>query len=281
MDIEQFSSILKDLILDNDRVALPGLGVMEAYVCPSVFSDRGFTIQPPYRQIAFSESDGDEDTLFVDALAALRGISTEDAGELLRPFLATVKESLERRETVEIEGLGRLRATLEGAIFFVCDEEPDIFPEGLGLAAVSLKNNSRPAREIPVRAQSTAREATPAVPAKPAGQKAPETIKEPEVPVAAPEPAVPEVPVAAPVEAPKQELQVQPSEAEAPAAPKAPVADARIPEKKKLPLLLKVFLWMAAAAAALLAFLAIAGRVAPSLVDPLLYSPEELEIICK
>ena len=41
----------------------------------------------------------------------------------------------------------------------------------------------------------------------------------------------------------------------------------------------KVLIWTAAAAAALLAALAIAGRVAPGLVDPLLYSAEEMEII--
>ena len=41
-------------------------------------------------------------------------------------------------------GLGRLRATRENNFFFICDENLDIFPEGMGLEAVSLKSHSKP-----------------------------------------------------------------------------------------------------------------------------------------
>ena len=45
--------MVKELILDNDRVALPGLGSFVAEVVPSTFSDKGYTINPPYRRLHF------------------------------------------------------------------------------------------------------------------------------------------------------------------------------------------------------------------------------------
>ena len=44
MDIDLFSDIVKDLILDNDEVTLPGLGTFVSELMPSTFSDKGYTI---------------------------------------------------------------------------------------------------------------------------------------------------------------------------------------------------------------------------------------------
>ena len=41
MDIDLLSKMVKELILDNDRVVLPGLGSFVAEVVPSTFSDKG------------------------------------------------------------------------------------------------------------------------------------------------------------------------------------------------------------------------------------------------
>ena len=53
MDIDLFSNIVKDLILDNDEVTLPGLGTFVSELMPSSFSDKGYTINPPYRRLSF------------------------------------------------------------------------------------------------------------------------------------------------------------------------------------------------------------------------------------
>ena len=53
MDIDLLAKMVKELILDNDRVVLPGLGAFVAEVVPSTFSDRGYTINPPYRKLYF------------------------------------------------------------------------------------------------------------------------------------------------------------------------------------------------------------------------------------
>ena len=41
MDIDLLSKMVKELILDNDKVVLPGLGCFVAEIVPSTFSDKG------------------------------------------------------------------------------------------------------------------------------------------------------------------------------------------------------------------------------------------------
>ena len=62
MDIDLLSKMVKELILDNDRVVLPGLGCFVAEIVPSTFSDKGYTINPPYRRLYFRSKpdEGDE-----------------------------------------------------------------------------------------------------------------------------------------------------------------------------------------------------------------------------
>ena len=53
MDIDLLSKMVKELILDNDKVVLPGLGCFTAEIIPASFSDKGYTINPPYRRLSF------------------------------------------------------------------------------------------------------------------------------------------------------------------------------------------------------------------------------------
>ena len=69
MDIDLLSKMVKELILDEDRVVLPGLGCFVAEIVPASFSDKGYTINPPYRRLYFrsrpDEGDGLVETAFV------------------------------------------------------------------------------------------------------------------------------------------------------------------------------------------------------------------------
>ena len=57
MDIDLFAEIIKELLLDNDEVTLPGLGTFVTEVVPASFSDKGYTILPPYRKLMFRQRD--------------------------------------------------------------------------------------------------------------------------------------------------------------------------------------------------------------------------------
>ena len=140
MDIDLLSKMVKELILDNDKVCLPGMGCFVAEVVPSVFSDRGYTINPPYRRLSF-RTNAPEDSLLADFYAKANGIESSVAEQILRDFISELKNILTVRKNVVFPGLGRMRATRENNFFFVADEDLEIFPDGFGLEPVSLKTH--------------------------------------------------------------------------------------------------------------------------------------------
>ena len=133
--------MISELITDHNRVGLPGLGTFVAEVVSATFSDKGYTINPPYRRLSFHPSRS-EDTLLIDFYAASNGISKEAAGLYLKQFLGEMKSVLKERKTIMLPGLGRLRATVENNFFFVPDPDLDIYPDGFALKPLSLKTIS-------------------------------------------------------------------------------------------------------------------------------------------
>lgn len=138
MDVDLLSRMISELVVDHDRVGLPGVGTFYADVVPSTFSDRGYTINPPYRRLSFLPNAAEND-LLVNFYSEVNGIPAEVAREYLTQFLSELAAVLRKRKSIMLPGLGRLRATKENNFFFVPDEKLDIYPEAFGLDSVSLK----------------------------------------------------------------------------------------------------------------------------------------------
>ena len=147
MDIDLLSKMVKELILDNERVVLPGLGSFVAEIVPATFSDKGYTINPPYRKLYF-RSKPDEGSDLIPFYAKSNSVSEEIAEKVIVDFVSELKTILFHRKTVIFPGLGRLRATKENNVFFVADEELDIYPEGFGLEPISLKTHQATMSEV-------------------------------------------------------------------------------------------------------------------------------------
>lgn len=148
MDIDLLSRMVKELILDRDEVSLPGVGCFVAELVPSVFSDKGYTIHPPYRRLYFRQRQDGADRSLAELYAASNGVEQADADRIIHDFLAEMKEVLQQKKTIVFPGLGRLRATRENNFFFVADEDLDIYPAGFGLEPVSLKTHEETTEEV-------------------------------------------------------------------------------------------------------------------------------------
>lgn len=163
MDVELLSKMLKELVLDNDKVTVPGLGAFVAEIVPSTFSDRGYTINPPYRKLSF-RSNVEPDNLLRDFYASRNNIDRDLAGRILDAYGYDLRAELENARVVALPGFGRLRCGRDGNVFFVADEDLDIFPAGFGLEPVSLKTHSKPASfdfsTLDVPAQNVSEELT-------------------------------------------------------------------------------------------------------------------------
>ena len=317
MNIDLLSKMVAELILDNDEVSLPGLGVFVAEMVPASFSDKGYTINPPYRRLSFRQKP-ENDTLLVGLYAETNRLTPKDAASILGRFLAELKEILIEKKTVVFPGLGRLRATKENNFFFVPDENLNIYPEGFWMQSLSLKTHEETEEEIASAVESLGDMLTasivaqpePEVEETPVTEPEPEPVVEPEPepvveetpvtepepvvePQPMPEPVVEETPVTEPEPEPVVEKEPEPAVEKEPLPVVKPVADPEpepkpvrpTPKKKKKPmprwartLVAATLATIGTAAAALVLFVAV-SRINPGSTDKILYSAEELEIL--
>ena len=264
MDIDLLAKMVGELILDNDEVSLPGVGTFVAEVMPSSFSDKGYTINPPYRKLSFRQREK-SDGLLAALYARANGVDVQTASSILEKFLAELRETLKVRKTVIFPGLGRLRATRENNFFFIPDEDLNIYPEGFGLEPLSLKTHVETEDDMRAAVASlqlildepaSAAEAVPASEERPAEQRPAEQT-----------PAVEVVPESA-----ESVEEIVPEEVK-------PVENV-VPETRG-----KGRRWwivaasIVAAAVLLLVVFVVLARIAPDFVDSILYTEEELDII--
>ena len=287
---------------------------------------------------------GDSLALFY---ASSNNVSVEVASRIIRDFVSDLRSVLYERKTVILPGLGRLRATKENNVFFVADENLDIYPEGFALEAISLKNHVQTREEVSAAVQGLAdmldikapQEASQEEP-----QEAPQEAPQPDPePVAAEVDAEPVVEEAVPAEAEIAETESVEAETEEAAEETLPAetetaetdsADAETTESvetveetlpaetetvetvpveesvvetveesvveepspvveelepepesqpviKKSPwrIVLKAALWTLATLVVVAGLFFALSRFAPRLIDRLLYSAEELEIL--
>jgi nucleoid DNA-binding protein len=264
MDIDLLAKMVGELILDNDEVSLPGVGTFVAEVMPSSFSDKGYTINPPYRKLSFRQREK-SDGLLVALYARANGVYVQTASSILEKFLAELRETLKVRKTVIFPGLGRLRATRENNFFFIPDEDLNIYPEGFGLEPLSLKTHVETEDDMRAAVASLQQildEPAPVAEAVPASEERPAEQRPAEQ-----TPAVEVVPESA-----ESVEEIVPEEVK-------PVENV-VPETRG-----KGRRWwivaasIVAAAVLLLVVFVVLARIAPDFVDSILYTEEELDII--
>ena len=281
MDIDLLSKMVKELILDNDRVVLPGLGCFVAEMVPSTFSDKGYTINPPYRRLYFRSRPDQGDEL-VKLYAKGNGIEMEIADKIINDFVSELKSVLFSKKTIVFPGLGRLRATKENAVFFVADEDLDIYPAGFGLEPISLKTHHESASEVTAAVEGLRQILGDTAPKQP--EPAPEPMPEP-----APEPTPDPMPAPEPTPEPMPEpvVEQEPIQVQEPEFVEGPIYEPLDePEEEPAPkdnktfkkVLVTLLVIVLVLAVLLGAYIAIA-RFAPDFLDQFLYTKEELEIL--
>ena len=291
MDIDLLSKMVKELILDNDKVVLPGLGCFTAEIVPASFSDKGYTINPPYRRLSF-RSKPNEGHLLARLYARSNNVELQFAERIIKEFVAELKSVLFARKTVVFPGLGRLRATRENNVFFVADENLDIYPSGFALEPVSLKNHQESREEVAAALQNLASILEPSK--QPAPEVDPTQVAEVD---STPAPEVDIIPAAEVDIIPEPEVDIIP-ESEVDIIPE-PEEDTPVPAaedtaaavhqsqsdkrpstlRKNFRKAVRISLYMLACLAVLLGLYVIIAHIAPDFIDQILYSAEELEVL--
>ena len=219
------AEMIRELVPCSEEIALPGLGVFVVEEVPAAFSDRGYTVNPPYLRLAFRQKSSEDNSL-VNLYAKKKSISQKEAATILGGFFKRLAAVLKDKKSVNLPGMGRLRATNENIFFFVQNEDIDIYPQGFGLESISLKTLTSPADDEDLLLELVDDEPVEEIPDQVGDDR--EAVVEDKAGVGA----------------------------------------------------LRIVLWSVLGLVVLFfALLAILGRVAPQLVDPLLYNSQELELL--
>lgn len=245
MSIDEFASILEEFISEYDSVLVPGLGVFYAKLETAEISDRGFVINPPYRSLSFvgGNADGPSEMNLAVLYASKYKKDRDGVLDQMAAVVREIHNSLASEGECVLQSIGTLRLLGGEWPVLVPALDLDIYPECFGLESVSLKNREGLGRAgaAPERAYIVKKES-------------PEEVSE---------------------VAPEVTADVVPEVAEKPEKPSGKK------EKKKRRFHPWRWVWITLL---VLCVLAVAGffilaEFAPDVLDTLLYTPEQLEII--
>lgn len=240
MTIESFTSCLEEFIMEHDRLLVPGLGAFTAGLQAATISDNGFTINPPYRKLEF---------IYGEDL----GIGENEQYD----YLYSIKEKMD---------LEKVREELAEIISEIKREvEANSLVELPGLGKLRSLGDGHLFFVMDKDAQIY-----------------PEGFALSSVSLKNRVSGIPEV-VAAVAERHNEAETSETAEAtvtaEEAVSKEQKVADGLARKKKKMPVGLKVILWLLGIALLLLAGFMALAYFCPDFIDTLLYSPDEIELL--
>lgn len=126
MDLTQVYIKIQELLINNEKVKLPGIGEFEVVVQSATFLQDGKTIVPPSKKLLFVQSD-----------------SNCECEQWMKELGEKISESLKAEGEFEVPGFGVFADKGEGVIGFTLNEEFDFAPDNFSLEAISLEEVHR------------------------------------------------------------------------------------------------------------------------------------------
>lgn len=254
MDQKRICTLIQELLVKNERVLLPNVGELSVQSTSAAFMQDGKTILPPGKKLLFKSDAADgECELWQEELSG------------------KIQEAFAQHREYEVPGVGIFSMDTDGNAIFTADENFDFAPDNFTLEAISLEVNEVGAipQQESEESGETETQVTNEVEDQP--QETKEAVEQ------MPEEVQPE-----PASVNEPEVQPKPQNA-APQGEEVEQSAATQPglQKKQTP---KWVMWIVAAVAvlALLIILAVVFREnLKPLLENMLYSKEELEIIQK
>lgn len=138
MNLAVISVLLQELLLENERITLPGVGTFSLEEVPASFLEESNIMLPPTKKIVFDNLQNKNDGLLENAYARKTGLILEDSKRDLLFLSKKVKEAIANNLKVVIPGFGTLYNN-NGEIAFDKDKDLDVSPDSFGLEAITVE----------------------------------------------------------------------------------------------------------------------------------------------
>jgi hypothetical protein len=136
MDDCAIVALLKELIMEYNRVSLPCLGSFLSEYSPAVISEG--RIYPPSKAVIFHQNEIWNDEKLENRIAQINSISIGLAKEQLAFWIDSICVLLATGEEVLLPGLGRLYVSKQAKLMFE-QESDNLLPEAFGLEPVDIQ----------------------------------------------------------------------------------------------------------------------------------------------
>ncbi len=139
MDVFLLSRLLRELIIDNERVPVPGLGYLTTEPTPANFSEDGLAILPPGRKISFRAEKMASGEMIWKYYSEESGVDEETAKAELEAFMTQLIPMLKTKRVIDLQGIGRFRCTSDGNVYFAAAEADNVFNSAFSFEPVTLR----------------------------------------------------------------------------------------------------------------------------------------------
>ncbi len=128
---------IKELLFENNNLVIPGFGALTLKYSPSTIDHVQGLLNPPTKSIQFDENLVVNDGKLIDIIQQKHQVTTEEANRQIAKFVSIMRDQLDRREMVNIAGVGRLYKDFENNVQFIPDST-NFNKEAFGLPTVNF-----------------------------------------------------------------------------------------------------------------------------------------------
>ncbi len=133
---------IKELLYEKDVVIIPGLGALITSPAPASVDYVQGAVSPPSKKIEFNPNLVTNDGVLARYIEEHYTVSFREAVHAISQFVAQAKETLEKKEIVEIPGVGRIYSDYEDHLRLIPDET-NFAADSFGLPPVDIQPVTR------------------------------------------------------------------------------------------------------------------------------------------
>lgn len=112
------SLIIRDLLLRNEQLVIPGFGSFKIIHRPAQISRTTQVLIPPAREIVFDSQLKSGDNLLLLSIKKKHGLSETKTSEALKKYIHHIEEEIRLTGSVMMEGLGKIQRNSSGSLTF-------------------------------------------------------------------------------------------------------------------------------------------------------------------
>ncbi|MBN2486625.1 MAG: SPOR domain-containing protein [Bacteroidales bacterium] len=134
------SPYIRELILLNECIILPGFGGFETQYLPARFDEINGIMLPPTKKVVFRSDYKSGGDILSGHIQKKLNLGPEEANKLISDFIAGIKSEIGLGREVVLNGIGTFSRNISGAVVFVAIEKENFLADSFGLGPLPVKN---------------------------------------------------------------------------------------------------------------------------------------------